>query len=384
MSSAKDHSGSGSTLFSRIVWVLNIFAMIGLLLSYLASMISPSTCWWLALFGLGFEIMLMINIVFIIYWLIFRKKKVFIPLALVLLGIGKIFGVVQFNSTPKPEAEVRKDGALKIVSYNVRLFDLYNWFHSGQTRAKIFQFLQDEDPDVICFQEFFSNDRKRPEFKNSDTLHTILKMPYSQIVYTLTLRKTDHWGIAIYSKYPIVNKKANPFEEKGGNVFIYSDIKVGDDTIRVFNTHLESVHFGWSSYHFIENLNNDDVQQSEIAGGMTILRKLKKAFIKRADQVQVLHDSLDASPYPIILCGDFNDTPSSYSYSILADDLKDSFRESGSGLGKTYTGPFPSFRIDYIFHDPRFTSSNFETHEQKLSDHYAISCLLKLKHEEKK
>ena len=158
-----------------------------------------------------------------------------------------------------------------------------------------------------------------------------------------------------------------------------TDIKIGKDTIRVFNTHLESVHFGWNSYKFIENLNNDDVQQDELAGSLMILRQLKKAFVKRATQVELLHDSIEASPYPVIICGDFNDTPYSYTYSILADDLRDSFRESGRGIGKSYNGPFPSFRIDYIFHDAKIESSAYRTIHEKLSDHYPVSCMFKLK-----
>lgn len=366
-----------STLFSRIMWILNIMALLALILSYLAAFISPAKIWWLALFGLSYEIILCINLLFIVYWLIFNRKKALIPSVLVIIGIGKIFGIFQFGSNDK--STEKKDG-LKVMTFNVRLFDLYNWFHSTSTRSQIFDFLNKEQPDIICFQEFFSNTRKRPEFSNADTLHDILNAPYSHIVYTLTLRKTDHWGIAIYSKYPIINKVSHPFEERGGNIFIYADIKVNEDTFRVFNTHLESVHFGWSSYHFIENLNNDDVNQSEIAGCLTILRKLKKAFIKRANQVEVLHDSINASPYPVILCGDFNDTPSSYSYAILADDLKDSFRECGSGLGKTYAGPFPSFRINYIFHDKKFSAESYYTHREKLSDHYAVSAILNLRH----
>ena len=153
-----------------------------------------------------------------------------------------------------------------MISFNVRLFDLYNWFHNNETRSDIFNFLQKESPDIICFQEFYATDRKRPEFNNADTLPSILKAKYSQVEYTINIRKTDHWGIATFSKYPIVRKQSVHFAKKGGNVFIISDIKVGNDTLRVFNVHLESVHFGWNSYKFIENLNNDDIQQDEFKG----------------------------------------------------------------------------------------------------------------------
>jgi endonuclease/exonuclease/phosphatase family metal-dependent hydrolase len=367
------------SIFNRIVWILNICALIGLTFSYLAAFISPRIIWWLALFGLGYEIMLIINIIFVIYWLFQGNRKFLFSLVLIVVGLGKLFGVIQFNGQSKAETELREDGSLKLMTFNVRLFDLYNWFHNNETRADIFNFLKKESPDIICFQEFYATDRKRPEFNNADTLHSILNAKYSQVEYTINLRKTDHWGIATFSKYPIVKKQSVHFAKKAGNIFIMTDIKIGKDTIRVFNTHLESVHFGWNSYKFIENLNNDDVQQDELAGSLMILRQLKKAFVKRATQVELLHDSIEASPYPVIICGDFNDTPYSYTYSILADDLRDSFRESGRGIGKSYNGPFPSFRIDYIFHDAKIESSAYRTIHEKLSDHYPVSCMFKLK-----
>ena len=365
-------------LFTRIVWVLNVFALMALALSYLAAYVSPRIIWWLALFGLGYEVMLLINLFFVAYWALTRNRKIWFSLIFMLLGIGKVFSIIQFNPKSKEEKLLREDGNVKVMSWNVRLFDLYNWFHNDETRSNIFAFLKKESPEIMCFQEFYSTDRKKPEFRNADTVKYYLNSKYSHIEYTVTLRKTDHWGIATFSKYPIVKKQAVHFARKGGNIFIMSDIKIGKDTIRVFNTHLESIHFGWNSYKFIENLNNDDIQQDEFSGGITILRQLKKAFVKRAMQVEILHDSIEASPYPVLICGDFNDTPSSYSYEILSDDLNDAYKISGHGLGKTYSGPFPSFRIDYIFHGDKLKSTGFQTIHENLSDHYPVSCMIKV------
>ena len=206
-----------------------------------------------------------------------------------------------------------------------------------------------------------------------------LQTSFAQLEYTVNLHETEHWGIATFSKYPIIRKSAKHFAKKGGNIFIISDIKIGNDTISVFNTHLESIHFGWSDYKFIQNLNND-VEQDELKGSLTILRRLRKAFVKRASQVEVLVDSIKASKHPVIVCGDFNDTPSSYTYSVLSNGLKDAFKESGNGSGKTYAGPFPSFRIDYIFHDKRMKSAAFRTIKESLSDHYPLSCMVDVGH----
>lgn len=366
------------TFIHRFFWILNILALAGLVLSYLAAYVSPAKVWWLALFGLGYGTLLGINLCFVVFWMLRKSKLYRYSLIFSLIGIGKIFGMFQLSFSHQVEdTGQREKGRLKVMSFNVRLFDLYNWFHSHDTRARIFSFLEKENPDIICFQEFFSSERGTPFFKNDDTLMKVLSA-YAHIEYTLTLHEGDHWGIATFSKYPIINKQAVHFQKRGGNIFIYTDINTGKDTVRVFNTHLESVRFRWEDYKFIQNLGNEDVEQDEVKGGLNILRRLKRAFVKRANQVQVLHDTMDASPYPLILCGDFNDTPPSYTYHILADDLKDAFRESGNGFGKTYSGPFPSFRIDYIFHDKRIRSYGYKTMREELSDHYPISCWVEL------
>jgi endonuclease/exonuclease/phosphatase family metal-dependent hydrolase len=366
-------------MLRKIVWVLNLFAIAGLILSFLASWISPEKVWWLALFGLGFEILFVLNILFVVFWVITRDRRFMISLLLVILGMGKIFGIVQIEFTTDKEETLKKEGYIKVMSFNVRLFDLYNWFHNMETRQYILDFLKKESPDIICLQEFYSTDKRGHSYNNDDTVRHYLDAAFSQIEYTKTLHKTDHWGIATFSKYPIIKKSAKKFRERGGNIFISSDVVIGKDTVRVMNTHLESIRFAWSDYKFIQNLNNDDVEQDELKGSLTILKRLRNAFIKRAKQVQILHDSIVTSPHPVILCGDFNDTPSSYSYSILSENLKDAFRESGHGAGKTYAGPFPSFRIDYIFHDEKIISAGYETIKEKLSDHYPISCMMKLK-----
>jgi len=366
------------SFFKRIIWWLNVLVAIALLFSILAAWISPETIWWLALFGLGFEILFVINALFAIFWIVTKDRRLLLSMALIILSLGNISGIFQFNFSNREEPELKADRYIKVMTFNVRLFNLYNWFHNTETRKKIFDFLEKESPDIICSQEFYSSDRKDMLFKNDDTLRHYLRAPYSQIEYTYSMRKTDHWGIATFSKFPIVRREATHFAQKSGNVFIASDIKIGNDTVRVYNVHLESVRFGYSDYKFIQNLNNENVEQDEISGSLSILRHLKQGFVRRARQVDILHDSLVRSPHPVILCGDFNDTPSSYTYSVLSDDLKDAFKESAQGTGKTYAGPFPSFRIDYIFHDPSIKSEGYRTATEKLSDHYPVITYMKI------
>ena len=357
------------------MFVLNVFAVFFLLLSYLAAFISPAgSFWWLQLIALTYGFLLLLNLAFVIFWILLRRKLFWISIIAIAAGYSKIFSIVEprFSTDENPAKESASVFPIKVMSFNVRLFDLYNWFHTNETREKIFEFLDKQSADIVCFQEYYSSDRKLADFNNNKLLPKVLSSPYAHIEYTVTLRDSDHWGIAIFSRHKIINKQAVHFEKRGGNIFIYADVLVGTDTIRIFNTHLESIRFRNEDYRYLNNLKND-VEQDEMAGGLKILNRLKRAYAKRARQVNILKDEIEKSPYPVILAGDFNDTPSSYTYHQVADALKDSFRESGSGFGKTYAGLFPSFRIDFLFHSESLSSSHYFTHREKISDHFPIT-----------
>jgi len=346
------------------------------MLSYLAAFISPAgSFWWLQLIALTYGFLLLVNLAFIIFWILLRRRLFWISTIAIAIGYSKIFSIVEprFSKAANPVKDSTSVFPIKVMSFNVRLFDLYNWFHSNETREKIFSFLKEESADIVCFQEYYSSDRKLADFNNNNLVPHVMSAPYSHIEYTLTLRDSDHWGIAIFSRHKIINKQAVHFEKRGGNIFIYADILVGSDTVRVFNTHLESIRFRNEDYRYLTNLKND-IEQDEMAGGLKILGRLKRAYAKRARQVTILKSEIEKSPYPVILAGDFNDTPSSYTYHQVADGLKDSFRESGAGFGKTYAGLFPSFRIDFLFHSESLSSSNYFTHREKISDHFPITC----------
>lgn len=369
------------SLFTKLMFSLNIVSIIFLLLSYLGAYISPDgNFWWLQLIALTYEFLLVLNLAFILFWILMRRNWFWYSSFAVLIGFSRIFGLAEprISMGDEPVRDPVSNFPLKVMSFNARLFDLYNWFHNNETRGNIFEFLREESPDITCFQEYYSSDRKLAGFNNNEAVPVVLNTPYSHIEYTVTLRDSDHWGIAIFSKYPIVHRDAVHFEKRGGNIFIYADIKVNSDTIRVFNTHLESIRFRNEDYRYLENLKND-VDQDEMAGGIKILKRLKRAYAKRARQVDILKNEIDKSPYPVVVCGDFNDTPSSYTYHRISYGLKDSFRESGKGFGKTYAGLFPSFRIDYILHSESLFSSHYQTHRKKISDHYPITCWLDFK-----
>lgn len=271
-------------------------------------------------------------------------------------------------------------GEIKILSYNVRNFDLYNWSHNKETRNKIFSLLKKEDADIICLQEFFQGDSGY--FETIDSVMASTGAIDHHIKYTLSKRKKDHWGIATFSKYPIIFMGKVPFKYKSNNICVFSDLKIRNDTVRVYNMHLQSISFGASDYKFIEALkeNNDTLDVDDIGiASKNILRRIKRAFIKRTTQAEKILAHINSCKYPVIICGDFNDTPFSYTYHLFSEKYQDAFMESGFGIGNTYIGSMPSYRIDYIFHSTHFLSSNFEVIQEELSDHYPVKCKLEIK-----
>lgn len=358
------------TWISRIVLFLNFLVALSLALSWLAQYISPQTFWPIAFFGIAYQFLLGLNVLFLAYWILRWRKQVYIPLLAIALSASHIPRLAQlrFSRPPAPPA------SFKVMSYNVRLFDLYNWTHNKETRNRMFSFINRENPDIVCFQEYFQGDSGY--FNTTDTLVKFLKAKNAHVEFTLTLRRTHHWGIATYTSFPIVNRGRIEFDPGSNNTCIYTDVLVNKDTFRIYNMHLQSFLFSRQDYKFIEGLQTDK-EVDEVSGSKSILRRMKRGFVKRAPQAEAVAAHIALCRYPVIVCGDFNDTPFSYTYHKIKGDLCDSFMESGSGLGKSYFGNFPSFRIDYIFHSAGLTSYQYTTHPEEYSDHFAISCSMR-------
>lgn len=300
------------------------------------------------------------------------SPRILLSLLIILAGWNHIHTLVRFNfnSSSNPS----DTSLVKVMSYNVRLFDLYNWTHNKETRNKIFNVITDEAPDVMCLQEFYVDDNG--EFPTLDTLIKFQQAKNFHVEFTTNLLGKHHWGIATFTKYPIISKGKILFETESNNLCIFTDIKKGKDTIRVYNMHLQSVHLDNADYRLMDSLEGNK-KTGDIESSKNILRRLKKGFIKRATQVDQVAESINKCPYPMIVCGDFNDTPNSYVYHTLTNKVEDCFVESGYGFGRTYDRRLTSVRIDYILKSPSFKS--FETHtiKEKLSDHYPLITYLK-------
>jgi endonuclease/exonuclease/phosphatase family metal-dependent hydrolase len=160
-------------------------------------------------------------------------------------------------------------------------------------------------------------------------------------------------------------------------MMLYADVVIGTDTVRIFNNHLESIHFDRDEFQWIDTTSNETrIPKDKIT---EIMNRMKTAYIKRAAQADRVKRSIDASPYRVIVCGDFNDTPVSYARHRIGRDLEDSFRSGGRWLGITFPNVRGPLRIDYILHSPAMVSSGFETGKVEFSDHRPVSCRIGIK-----
>ncbi len=360
---------------------INIFMVTGIVLAYLATEISPDTFPYLAFFGIAYGFFLVTNIIFIVFWLLVKKRFALISALAILLGfsyLASYFQVIPDLSSKNPPSR-----AVKVVSQNVKLFGWYNWGENIALRDRMMQKLEKMNGDIFCFQEYFHNSGPGI-FETRELLKLTLGAPYVYDEYTSTVGKNQHYGIATFSKFPIVGQGKIRFEgETNNNMSIYTDVVAYGDTIRIYNVHAASIRFSDSQYAFIKELNEEKQEAHvEIDEALGIVERMAGAFARRAKQVEQVKSHSMESPFPVVICGDFNDTPVSYSYATISDGLIDTFRESGGlGIGSTYLGAFPSFRIDYIFHSPELESAEYTRYEEGVSDHNAISSLLWTKKE---
>ncbi len=359
-----------NALFVKILIYINIFAVLHLIIIYGSVYINPMYCKYIALAGMSYNFAIFSNLTIMLIWCFIDFKKILLSLTALLIGYSYFYITFNVSSGKKEE----KIDDIKVLSFNVRLFDKYNWIKEEGTTKKILNFIEEQDADVMCFQEFYSSDKG--EFDMNRKIVKFFKSKYSHISYETIGKKKYNYGIATYSKYPIVNKKI--LEKEDDNFAIYSDLLINSDTIRVFNCHLASVHLENEDYKFIDSITAKNGNLMQLKELKRIINKILTSAKIRAEQVKMIEKTLDSTTFPVIFCGDFNDVPISYVYKKISHYLDDAFLYGGLGFGSTYIYNLFSLRIDYIMFSNHFNAYNYQTHTQKISDHYPISCILKL------
>jgi endonuclease/exonuclease/phosphatase family metal-dependent hydrolase len=297
-------------------------------------------------------------------------KPILALFPLISLAIGwKVISVLFAWHPGTPFPSKRKNNHLRVASWNIKEFNGSEEMAAGHKfRAEEIAYsIQKWDPDIIALQEY--NTKEKPNDAANHALYFEKKYPYAFFSKDYQTADPNYFaGCIIYSKYPIIDSKRISF--LNGESLIYATILKGDDTIRLYTTHLASYRFKQNDFEFHETPSND----LEVKANRSVLRKMKQAFVERAVQAEIVRAALDQSPYPTIICGDFNDTPLSYTYNQFNRTLTDAFRNTSIGIGSTYIGKLPAGRIDYIFHSPELASYEFKIQKEEYSDHRAISC----------
>lgn len=373
-------------LLKAILVFANVATATALLFSFLSAYVPPTASMVISYCGLAFPYLLIANFVFIVLWLPIDYRFALISLSVVLLNINNIDRIFQLRPTEKPSACAN---CVKVMSYNARLFGLYDEENKDlrdANRNQVYELFSRERPEILCLQEYFWDGSGLLDFPTTDTIMKILRLDNParncyQYFPVSNNAKNYHYGLAIFSRYRILDGGCVYSNNSSTNAVVYVDVKYKSDTLRIYNIHLASMHMNAEDYAMGKEIVTNGIDDPNLDKKARILsKKVGKAFLERQAQVQVLRAHIDSCHYSVIVCGDFNDSPVSYAYHQVSYGMKDAFRESGGGRGNTYCGDaFPAFRIDYIFHDERFKSFGYTTYDSlSVSDHYPIWTYISL------
>ena len=323
---------------NKIIYLLNSFLATILLLSYLLPFVSPKNIPTFAILSLLVPPLIIFNLFFVIYWIL-KLKKHFL-LSAIILTIGWFFSTPIYKLT---ENKSSLNDDLKVMSYNVRMFNHWKWIDDQNIPEKISAFVLEQSPDILLFQEYYTLEKQ-----------TFL-YPYK---YIRTKSQKAKIGLAIYSKFPIINQGSLDLKNTANNI-IFVDIVRKKDTIRVYNLHLQSLKLNTSK----ENFGQENSEK--------LIARLKERFKKQAEQTEVFMAHEKQWKGKKIVAGDFNNTSYSWVYNQILEDKKDTFIEAGKGFGKSFNYWFP-MRIDFILTDKNAIVNKFTSFSEKNSDHFPI------------
>jgi endonuclease/exonuclease/phosphatase family metal-dependent hydrolase len=335
------------SFINKIFYLINIIVAVLLLLSFVLPFLPPKTFSILAVVNLGVSFLIILNVLFFIYWLIGLKKQLILSLLVLFLGYFSFGSLYKFSSSKKVESSEN----FKVMNYNVRLFDLYDWIPESNTETKILEFIKNEAPEILSVQEYHP--------------HKKIDLSFFKYKYLKLSGKKVQSGQAIFSQFPIVNSGSIEFPNTANNA-IFADVVKGVDTIRIYNIHLESLHINTN----VENLKNEDSER--------LLNRVSTKFKMQQFQTELFLKHKRTCNYKMIVCGDFNNTAFSYVYRKIKGELNDTFKEAGNGFGRSYDFKFFPIRIDFILSDEAFAVNGFTSYNEHYSDHYPIMATLSL------
>ncbi len=355
-------------VFSVTFRVVLVIAAMAMVVAYLSMYINPEKFSLPLFFGLYFIPIACINIVLLILAIMHRSRSAWIP-AIALLP--SLLYAESFFKVGGPGTPGKEGIKLKVESYNVGMFSASEKNGSGKKMSKaecrdsIMAHIRSSKPDIACFQEFYVKSKKQAD--------TILKEYPYRYYHLFKIRNGDFFGNIILSRFPIVSSGKISFPQST-NLSIFSDIEHYGKIFRVYNNHLESYNVSFAG--LVKKMaGNSRTARDSITNDLILAHeKMRGTFIKRSGQVNKIVSTISECDYPSIICGDFNDTPISYTYHILSKGRKDSFREAGSGFSGTFIPMWPLLRIDYILFPEDCEGVTHTTHKIRYSDHYPVSA----------
>jgi endonuclease/exonuclease/phosphatase family metal-dependent hydrolase len=332
---------------------LNIILIIVTFIAYVLPFLAPKAFSFLSVLTLILPLFLILNGLFFLFWVLQLKRQLVFSGIILLLGITFINKFYKFSSTDLLKEE--KD--FTVMSYNVRLFNLFEWIKDENVGNDILSFVNDKNPDILCIQEYSEN-------ANID----IRVYKYKAVFIEGDKIKT---GQAIFSKFPIFNQ-GNLHLLQDGNNIVFADIKKGKDTLRVYNMHLQSIKISPDVDEISNNVDAIDKKKSQM-----VISRIRNAFKRQEFQTDIFVKHKKECNYPLIICGDMNNSAFSYVYRNIKGNLNDCFEEAGHGFGQTYKFKYYPARIDYIFADKKMKVKSFKNFSKfEKSDHFPIMTRL--------
>lgn len=359
--------------------VTNIILAVLFLLGCYGGHLSPQTWWPVGFLTLGAFYLFIFLLLFIGFWLFVKPKLCLISITTFLFALGPIRQIIplRFSSSFKKE---KSTSTLRTMSWNVEHFDILEHKTHPEKKQQMLDLINEYNPDVASFQEMVGSETKEDAINYLPDILQQLSFKGYHYSYNekLDFDSKHHFGIITLSKLPIVKKETLKFYPSDYNsIFQYTDVLYGGDTVRVFNVHLQSLKFSADNLRYIDDPEIND--ESDLKKSRSIIGKLKRGFLQRQIQADRIKAEIDKSPYPVIVCGDFNDLPNSYSYNTIGSGLKNTFAEKGSGIGRTFSGISPTLRIDNIFVAEKFEVLQYKCVDKKLSDHFPVIADVEIK-----
>ena len=358
-------------LTKKILLISNTIIAILFLAGANVKYFDPQHWWFLSLFTLLLPYLLLLLVLFFLFWLLVKPFWIVISLATILASVHAVTNV--FSTHIPQEFSLEKPAEnIRVMSWNLELLNILHYKDHPKIKPQILDLINKYNPDIACFQEMVAGESKKainyfPDIEKA--------LRFNDYLYSYRVRddfdKNHHYGIIIFSKLPIIRKQTLVNSPNSYNsTFQFVDVLAGADTFRIFNIHLQSLKFSQTNLNYLDK--GTVPAEGNISESRNIISKIKQGIIKRASQAVFIKDELNHSPYPVIVCGDFNDVPVSYAYETIGDGLQNAFVKKGSGISRTFSSISPTLRIDNIFTDKEFTIVQFTRIKKLLSDHFPI------------